>query len=150
MTFKSYFRQGSTSDKENDPIPGRKYWVVLREDSVEIAFEAMLTAVVKREHRVEPDDRTPSYQFDNGVILHGEGMKFFRKVPEKPLKLPHIATIFKVQDGYEINGITDFVDPNKRFANLEELQECLRSLDVDPADIPQEDFDDHLVLHLML
>lgn len=152
MSFKPYFRLGEETEREPNPIPGNSYWVVARNDEIEIAFQALLVATVGRDHHVEPEDRTPSFQFDNGVILHGAGILFFNKRPEKPLKGLRFCSLYKDPQGGPYRMFSQLTETShqKDFADLAELQQFLRSLDIDEGSIPQDDFSGSLELELRL
>jgi len=152
MAYISYVRLGNPKDIELEPTPGNTYWVVLRTQNAEVAFQALLTTSVKRDHNPPEQDRTPSFQFDNGVVLHGEGIKFFRKMPEKPLKNLRFCDIYRhAENGsYELLSNLSGEEHEKQFANLQELQAFLRTLDIDEVCIPQEDFDGSKEFEIML
>lgn len=153
--FQSYFSDGD--EMEENPVPGNRYWVVVKvKNVVEMAFEAMLTISVSREHKVDPDDTTPSYQFDNGVIVHGHGIKFFTKTPDKPLKSLRFCTVYRKsdQDKYELFGLSDVTaeipEKDKQFKTLDELRTFLKSLGAGAETIPAKDFTGQQEFELML
>lgn len=69
------------ADEVTNPTPGETYWVVTRRNEYEQCFSAMMTQAIGRDHHKEPEDRTPSYAFNNGVTLHGNGVRFYRQPP---------------------------------------------------------------------
>jgi hypothetical protein len=68
-------------EEEMNPSLNSNYYVLLRQAGAEAIFRATLILLINREDRVEPEDRTPTYQFDNGVVIHGTGIQFFRQPP---------------------------------------------------------------------
>jgi hypothetical protein len=79
MTFKEALPAGSQSVQE--PTVGNAYYVKISRPSFEAVFQARLTLAIQRDHRAEPDDRTPTFSFDNGLTIHGEGIAFYQVPP---------------------------------------------------------------------
>lgn len=142
MAYRSYFRWGDPQDIEYEPTPGNKYWVVLRTTGAEVAFQALLTTSIKRDHHPAEQDQTPSYQFDNGVVLHGEDIRFYKKMPSKPMKGLWLGKIFRHIEGgnYELSSKVMESEHQMVFPTLEDLKAFLESIDIDTKSITNEPF----------
>jgi hypothetical protein len=142
MAYKSYFRRGNPQDEEHNPTPGNQYWVVLQTATAEAAFQAVLKTSIKRDHQPTTQDTMPSYHFENGIVLHGTGIRFYRKMPKKPLKGLWLGKIFRHKEGspYELSSKVMDSDHQTAFSTLAELKDFLDSLDIDTQSIPSDDF----------
>jgi hypothetical protein len=142
MPYQSYFRLGAPADEQVEPTPGNTYWVVLRTDQAEVAFQALLTTSVERDHKTSEQDQTPSYQFDNGVVVHGKGIRFFNNRPVKPLKGLRYCQIERQTERDDYLVLSELTEEagDKNFKTLEALRQYLLDLDIDDAVIPKQDF----------
>jgi hypothetical protein len=149
MPFTFGFNYGNKSDEVELPVPGNTYWVVVRTDSIEIVFQAILITSVQRDHLSEKQDQTPSYQFDNGVVLHGLGARFFSKMPSEPKKSLRFLKILPHENGtYTVSGPSEiFPGGFTTLSNIQELRAILKINDIDDRAIPdrvieaREDFE---------
>jgi hypothetical protein len=65
------------------PVMGESYWVFLQTNELEICFPSRPIGWILRDHDIAPNDRTPTYMFDNGVIIHGADIRFFKEAPKE-------------------------------------------------------------------